>query len=159
MKKVKYIISLISIIALGFSAKGDGHEQPSIVEIAIGNPAFSTLVAAVVKADLVDTLNGNRQFTVFAPTNSAFDDLAGGEGQGILLVNDLDVATLTSILLYHVAPGERFSEDVVASDRIRTMAKEFVMVDEVLAGLVLPDVDASNGVVHVIDFVLIPPTD
>jgi uncharacterized surface protein with fasciclin (FAS1) repeats len=158
MKQIKYIISLFSIIALGFTAKADDHD-PSIVEIAIGNPAFSTLVAAVVKADLVDTLNGNRQFTVFAPTNSAFDDLAGGEGQGILLVNDLDVATLTSILLYHVAPGERFSEDVIAADKIRTMSKEFIMVDEVLAGLVLPDVDASNGVVHVIDFVLLPPSD
>jgi uncharacterized surface protein with fasciclin (FAS1) repeats len=107
----------------------------------------------------LDTLNGKRQFTVFAPTNSAFDDLAGGEGQGILLVNSLDVDTLKSILLYHVAPGERFSEDVVAADRIRTMSKQFIGVVEVLEGLVLADVDASNGVVHVIDFVLIPPAE
>jgi uncharacterized surface protein with fasciclin (FAS1) repeats len=159
MKKFTIIVTIFSLFALGFTARGDGHEQPTIVEIAAGNASFSTLVAAVVKTDLLDTLNGKRQFTVFAPTNSAFDDLAGGEGQGILLVNSLDADTLKSILLYHVAPGERFSEDVVAADRIRTMSKQFIGVDEVLEGLVLADVDASNGVVHVIDFVLIPPAE
>lgn len=159
MKKFTFIVTFVSLFALGFTARGDGHEQPTIVEIAAGNPSFSTLVAAVIKTDLLDALNGKRQYTVFAPTNSAFDELAGGEGQGIFLINSLDVDTLRSILLYHVAPGERFSEDVVAADRIRTLSRQFIGVDEVLEGLVLADVDASNGVVHVIDFVLIPPAE
>lgn len=141
----------------------------SIVEIALGNPNFSTLVAAVVKADLVDVLNGNRMFTVFAPTNDAFDAAAeavlGAGNTGTDLVEALDKETLTVILLYHVAPGERFSGDVVTAERIRMMNKDFTYVDGTTivgnnssANLVLDliDIDAKNGVIHVIDFVLLP---
>jgi uncharacterized surface protein with fasciclin (FAS1) repeats len=158
----------IALLAAPVSAQG---EKPgdSIVEIALGNDNFSTLVAAVVKADLVDTLNGNRMFTVFAPTNAAFDAAAeavlGAGNTGMDLVNALDKATLTNILLYHVAPGERFSGDVVSAEKIRTMNKSFVYVDGTTlvgnnssANLVLDliDIDAKNGVIHVIDFVLLP---
>ena len=174
MKKlspIKFVsVFLVAIFALGSFATGaQAKPGDTIVEIALGNPNFSTLVAAVVKADLVDTLNGNRMFTVFAPTNAAFDDAAEavlGEGySGIDLVNALDKDTLTSILLYHVSPGERFSGDVVSADRIRMMNKGFVFVDgTTLVGnnssanlnLGLIDLDASNGVIHVIDFVLLP---
>ncbi|MGC9452690.1 MAG: fasciclin domain-containing protein [Oceanipulchritudo sp.] len=170
------IIALSSIAVASLIAApvihADGHEEaPTIVEIALGNENFTTLVQAVSKAGLVDALNGKRQFTVFAPTNDAFDAAAAavlGDGAtGPELVDALDVATLTDILLYHVAPGERFSEDVVGAERVRTMNKSFLFVDaESLsllgigseAGLVLDliDIDASNGVVHVIDFVLLP---
>jgi uncharacterized surface protein with fasciclin (FAS1) repeats len=142
----------------------------SIVEIALGNDDFSTLVAAVVKADLVDTLNGNRMFTVFAPTNDAFDAAAeavlGAGFTGPELIDALDVDTLTAILLYHVAPGERFSGDVLAAERIRTVSKGFLFVDGTTlvgnnssANLIAPDlidIDAKNGVIHAIDFVLLP---
>jgi uncharacterized surface protein with fasciclin (FAS1) repeats len=174
MKKfssVKFVsILLVAIFVLGTVATGaQAKSGDTIVEIALGNSNFSTLVAAVVKADLVDTLNGNRMFTVFAPTNAAFDAAAeavlGAGNTGMDLVNALDKDTLTNILLYHVAPGERFSGDVVSADRIRTISKGFLFVDGTTlvgnnssANLILDliDIDASNGVIHVIDFVLLP---
>lgn len=122
-----------------------------------------------MKADLVGTLNGNRMFTVFAPTNAAFDAAAeavlGSGSTGMDLVNALDKKTLKNILLYHVSPGERFSGDVVNAERIRMMNKSFTFVQGTTivgnnssANLVLDliDIDASNGVIHVIDFVLLP---
>lgn len=176
MKKQIITISTLAIAAASFLASpvvhADGHESPgTIVDIAVGNDAFTTLVAAVSKAGLVDALSGKRNFTVFAPTNDAFDAAAAavlGEGvTGPELVDALPVDVLTDILLYHVAPGERFSEDVVGAQRVRTMNKSFLFVDadslSLLgigseAGLVLDliDIEASNGVIHVIDFVLLP---
>jgi uncharacterized surface protein with fasciclin (FAS1) repeats len=144
---------------------------PSIVEIALAVNAdtgeFSTLIAALVAADLVDALNGMHQYTVFAPTDEAFAAL----GLDADNIGDMDKATLTKILLYHVAPGERFAEDVVESERIRTLSKQFLfpevtedgvfILDEIGASpdaqVILPDVDARNGVIHVIDNVLLPP--
>jgi uncharacterized surface protein with fasciclin (FAS1) repeats len=165
-------VAMAALLAIALLAAPVSAEKPgdSIVEIALSDPAnFSTLVAAVVKADLVDTLNGNRMFTVFAPTNDAFDAAAeavlGAGNDGEDLVDALDKDALTNILLYHVAPGERFSDDVLSTERIRTLAKDFVFVDGTTivgnnssADLVLPlvDIDAKNGVIHVIDFVLLP---
>ncbi len=162
-------VLFIVVLAAGSLATEAKAEKPgdTIVEIALGNENFSTLVAAVVKADLVDALNANRMFTVFAPTNAAFDAAAAALGlpDGMALVNALDKDTLTNILLYHVSPGERFSGDVVTADRIRMMNKDFTYVDGTTivgngssANLVLDliDIDASNGVIHVIDFVLLP---
>src|SRR4029078_1072378 len=122
---------------------------------------FDYLIAAVVRAGLVDTLNRNRQFTVFAPTAAAFDDLFAA--LGVNGVSDIPVATLRAVLLYHVAPGERFSGDVVSSDRIRTLSKGFLR-PSVHAGaawlndarIVPADVDVSNGVIRVIGQVLLP---
>jgi uncharacterized surface protein with fasciclin (FAS1) repeats len=134
-------------------------DLPSIVDIAIGaNPGeFNTLVAAVVAADLVETLDGLRQFTVFAPTDEAFAALGLYPDN---IGSALDKATLTNILLCHVAPGKRLSEDVVTASRIRTMSKGFIMVDgTVLNGdvnIVAVDIEARNGVIHVIDAVLLP---
>lgn len=169
MKNLKILATTITIFAFSLAANADHHAKPTIVGIASSNSNFSTLVSAVVKANLVDVLNGKRQFTVFAPTNAAFDAAAeavlGAGNTGTDLVDALDVDSLTQILLYHVAPGERFSETVLTSERIRTMAKDFVMVDGTTlvgnnssANLVvdLIDLQASNGVVHVIDFVLLP---
>jgi len=173
--KISKVLSVLFVIILAAgaftplaAAKG---EKPgdTIVEIAISNGNFDTLVAAVIKADLVDTLNGNRMFTVFAPTDAAFDAAAeallGAGATGMELIDVLDKDTLTQILLYHVSPGERFSGDVVTADKIRMMNKDFTYVDGLSivgngssANLVLPliDIDASNGVIHVIDFVLLP---
>jgi len=138
---------------------------PTIVGVAVAVNAetgeFSYLIAAVQRAGLVDTLNGNRQFTVFAPTDAAFDALFAK--LGVSGVDDIPVATLRAVLLHHVAPGERFSADVLASTRIRMLDKSFThpaIVNGVPtidgATIVIPDVNASNGVIHVIDEVLLP---
>ena len=138
---------------------------PTIVGVAVAVNAetgeFSHLIAAVQRAGLVDTLNGNRQFTVFAPTDAAFDALFAK--LGVSGVDDIPVATLRAVLLHHVAPGERFSADVLASTRIRMLDKSFThpaIVNGVPtidgATIVIPDVNASNGVIHVIDAVLLP---
>jgi uncharacterized surface protein with fasciclin (FAS1) repeats len=163
----RIVLSLVSI-ALGLAivqpvaARSDG---PSIVQTAIAVNAetgeFSQLVAAVVRAGLADTLDGNRQFTVFAPTDAAFASLY--EKLGVSSVDEIPVDTLRAVLLYHVAPGERFSAQVLASSRIRTVSHAFLhvsirdgsaFVND--ARIVMPDVDASNGVIHVIDAVLLP---
>jgi uncharacterized surface protein with fasciclin (FAS1) repeats len=169
---VKFLsVLLVAAFALGAFATEAQAKRPgdTIAAIASSNPNFSTLVAAASKAGLVDTLNGNRMFTVFAPTNAAFDAAAvavlGAGNTGMDLVNALDEDTLRNILLYHVAPGNRFSQSVVNANRIRMMNKGFVFVDgATLVGnnssanlnLGLIDIKASNGVIHVIDFVLLP---
>lgn len=141
----------------------------TIVEIALENESFSTLVKAVEKAGLVDTLNGKRIFTVFAPTNEAFDEAAAavlGEGKfGTDLVDAIEPDVLRKILLYHVTPGQRVSRSVLNASRMRMAAGGFVFVEGTTlrgnsssADLVvdLIDIRASNGIIHVIDFVLLP---
>jgi uncharacterized surface protein with fasciclin (FAS1) repeats len=122
---------------------------------------FDELIAAASRAGLVGTLDGNRQFTVFAPTDAAFEELY--DSLGVDGVDDIPLDTLRAVLLHHVAPGERFSDDVLGSTRIRTLNGDFLApsleagaayVDD--ARIVLADVDASNGVIHVIDHVLLP---
>ena len=152
---------------LGIVAAPVAARQPgaTIVDTAIAVNAstgeFDELIAAVVRAGLVDALDGRRQLTVFAPTDAAFEQLYAALGVGG--VDDIPVATLRAVLLHHVAPGERFSGDVVASTRVRTLNRDFVFpsvsggsayVDG--ARILLADVDASNGVIHVIDSVLLP---
>ena len=138
---------------------------PTIVETAVAVNAssgeFDHLIEAVVRADLVEPLNANRQLTVFAPTDAAFEELFAT--LGVSGVSDIPVATLRAVLLYHVAPGERFSDDVVASTRIRTLSKGFLVPSVHDGGayvndarIVAADIDASNGVIHVIDTVLLP---
>ncbi|WP_169980135.1 fasciclin domain-containing protein [Tautonia rosea] len=136
---------------------------PTIVDIAIAvneeTGEFSTLIAALDAAGLVETLDGRRQFTVFAPTDAAFEKLGLNAGN----IGTLPVEALTNILLYHVSPGERFAEDVVSSTRIRTLNKGFTFPAVTAEGVFINqskilavDIDASNGVIHVIDTVLLP---
>jgi transforming growth factor-beta-induced protein len=153
------------VLGLGAQPVAARSAGPTIVETALAVNAqsgeFSQLIAAVQRAGLVDVLNGNRQFTVFAPTDAAFEQLYAT--LGVSGINDIPLPTLKAVLLYHVAPGERFSGDVLSSDRIRTLSKGF-LVPSVHDGsawvndarIVAADVDASNGVIHVIDTVLLP---
>jgi uncharacterized surface protein with fasciclin (FAS1) repeats len=138
-------------------------ERTSIVDVALQVNAetgeFATLIAAVVAANLVPVLDANRQFTVFAPTDAAFAEL----GLDASNIGSMDKAALTSILLYHVAPGSRPAEDVLKSEKIRTIAKKFLAVRVAADGafvndakILMPDVLADNGVIHVIDAVLLP---
>ena len=152
----------LAVVAAPAAARQPGA---TIVDTAIAVNAatgeFDELIGAVVRAGLVDELDGNRQFTVFAPTDAAFEDLY--TALDVDGVDDIPVATLKAVLLHHVAPGERFSGDVVTATRIRTLNRDFLspsvqggsaFVDG--ARILLADVDASNGVIHVIDSVLVP---
>jgi transforming growth factor-beta-induced protein len=153
------------ILGLGAQPVAAREPGPTIVGTALAVNAqtgeFDYLIQAVVRAGLVDTLNGNRQFTVFAPTDAAFENLF--TALGVSGIDQIPLDTLKAVLLYHVAPGERFSGDVVSSTRIRTVSKGFIVpsvhdgsawVND--ARIVAADVDASNGVIHVIDKVLLP---
>jgi uncharacterized surface protein with fasciclin (FAS1) repeats len=123
---------------------------------------FNTLIAALLCADplVLDTLAGNGQFTVFAPTDDAFAEL----GLDPESVCEIDSKTLTDILLYHVARGRRLSEDVLGSSRIRMLKGGFLMQDGGVltdalgreASIIVVDVEAANGVIHVIDRVVLP---
>ncbi len=132
----------------------------SITDIAVSDPDnFSTLVAALTAADLATTLAGEGEFTVFAPTNAAFDALPAGVLDGLLA----DVPALTDILLYHVSGSKLPAADVLSQSTIMTLQGSSVEVSETDgqfsidgAGFVITDIPAANGVIHVIDSVLIP---
>lgn len=132
--------------------------QQTIVDIAIANGNFTTLVKAVQAAGLVETLSGKGPFTVFAPTDAAFAKLPAGTVEALLK----DKAKLTSILTYHVVSGKVMTEDVVKLTSAKTLNGQSVAIDSKSgvkvndATVVTADVDASNGVIHVIDTVLLP---
>ncbi len=134
--------------------------QPDIVEIAVSDGRFTTLVAALDAAGLVETLQGDGPFTVFAPTDDAFAQLPAGTVDALLA----DIPTLTNILLYHVVAGAVPSSDVVNLTSATTVQGQPVMIstsDGVAvngANVVIPDIIASNGIIHVIDAVILPPT-
>ena len=136
-------------------------EAGTIVEVASGNPDFSTLVAAVSAADLAETLGAEGPYTVFAPTNEAFEALPAGLLDELLKPKNKEV--LTQILTYHVVAGEVMSTDIEPGD-VPTVEGEDLTI-AVTDGTVTvngatveaADIEASNGVIHVIDEVLVPP--
>ncbi len=135
---------------------------PTIVGLASSSEDLSTLVAAVSAAGLVDTLNGEGPFTVFAPTNKAFETAIAALGltaEELLANTDL----LTTVLTYHVVAGEFLAADVLAAETLKTVQGEDITVDAANvkvndSGIVQTDLKASNGVVHIIDAVLLPPS-
>ncbi len=135
-------------------------EQPGdIVEVAVANDDFNTLVAAVEAAGLVETLQGEGPFTVFAPTDAAFEALPDGVLESLL--EPENVETLQRILTYHVVPGAVFSTDIEPGDvaTVEGSTVTLATADGVTvngATVVLADVEASNGVIHVIDRVILP---
>ncbi|SFB60417.1 fasciclin domain-containing protein [Algoriphagus aquimarinus] len=137
-------------------------ETPNtVVDIAIGSPDHTTLVAAVEAADLVETLKGEGPFTVFAPTNAAFNALPAGTVEGLLKPEAK--ADLTSILTYHVVAGNVMSGDLKDGQMVTTLngkeLKVTIQDGKVMIGdatVVAADLAGSNGVVHVIDKVLLP---
>lgn len=150
-----------STLAACASNSGPGD----IVDIASSNPDFSTLVAALSAADLVSTLQGPGPFTVFAPTNAAFDALPAGTVETLLLPENK--AALQNVLLYHVVPGAITSDQIIGRrlsvDTVQGGALDVngnigkvgnVTVNG--ADVIAPDIIASNGVIHVIDEVLLP---
>ena len=148
-------------------------EQETIAEIAMGNEDFSTLVTAVKAAGLAETLNSEGPFTVFAPTNAAFDKLP--EGTVSTLVEPANKEKLAGILKYHVVSGEYMAADVVKAindndgsftiptvqggELTATLEGENVILTDAAGNkstIVMTDVDASNGVIHAIDAVVMP---
>jgi hypothetical protein len=133
----------------------------TIVDVAVGNADFSTLVKAVQAAGLVDTLNGEGPFTVFAPTNEAFAKIPADQLNAILA----DKAKLTSILTYHVVPGKIMAADLKPGEQSVTTvegSEAQVIVNDAGAtyadaNISATDVEACNGVIHVIDSVVVPP--
>jgi|GEM_PF-394590 len=137
----------------------------TIVDLALADETFATLVAAVDAADLVETLASEGPFTVFAPTNEAF--AAALEALGLTAEELLaDTDTLTTVLLYHVVAGNVTSSDIVDGAEVETVQGETILTEIVDGGVVLngavnviaADITASNGVIHVIDGVLLPPS-
>jgi transforming growth factor-beta-induced protein len=137
-------------------------EPMTIVDVAVADGRFTTLAAALGAADLVETLQGEGPFTVFAPTDDAFAMLPEGTVEALLA----DIPALTEILLYHVVSGEVMAADVVGLSSAETVGgmplKISVDGDKVMingAQVLITDVQADNGVIHVIDSVLLPPGD
>ncbi|MFT6350200.1 MAG: putative surface protein with fasciclin (FAS1) repeats [Psychromonas sp.] len=143
-------------------AQADGHGmKKDIVDVAVENGSFTTLVAALKAAELVDTLKSKGPFTVFAPTDEAFAKLPAGTLEMLLLPENKE--QLVSILTYHVVAGKVMAADVMKLNSAATVQGQDVMVDtmggKVMindATVVIADVKASNGVIHVIDGVMLP---
>lgn len=139
----------------------DAAETGDIVAVAAATEGFSTLVAAIEAAGLVETLQGAGPFTVFAPTDDAFAALPAGLLDKLLLPENVGV--LTAILTYHVVPGQVMSADVTAGDVATVEGSTIAIATDGGvtvngANVVTVDVAASNGVIHVIDQVIVPPT-
>ena len=154
---------LVAVLSLTLPAQSKPGSEPSILEVAASVNAatgeFSTLIAAVEYTGLAGALDANRHFTVFAPTDAAFAEL----GLDASTVTSIPAGDLAAILLYHVSPGDRFAEDVVSAERVRMLSKGFTFPSVTSEGaflndaqIVMPDIDCRNGVVHVIDAVLMP---
>ncbi len=140
---------------------GTGHKSGDLVEVATKAGSFGTLVAALEAADLVETLRGDAHFTVFAPTDAAFERLGRDTVHQLLQPQNRD--RLRAILTYHVVPGSVDSKHVVAAKELHTVNGAALAVhagDEVRVGgakVLKVDIAASNGTIHVIDHVLTPP--
>jgi uncharacterized surface protein with fasciclin (FAS1) repeats len=156
------VIHVIESVILPPS-EDDAMMEKTIVEIAVADGRFNTLVAAVTAAELVDTLNGEGPLTVFAPTDDAFAALPEGTVENLLLPENKQA--LTDILLYHVVSGKVMAADVVDLESAPTVLGQDITIrvedgnvflnDTVQ--VIITDIEASNGVIHVIDAVLLPP--
>lgn len=152
------LIASLTVFTLADSNK---NNKKDIVTIAVEAGNFKTLAAALTEAGLIETLKGKGPFTVFAPTDEAFSKLPEGTVENLLK----DKEALTKVLLYHVVSGEVMAKDVVnlssaetvegSNIRIQT-ADGKVMINN--AQVTSADIKASNGVIHVIDTVIMPPT-
>ena len=167
----KVLASLVVVLGLSI-ALADGHsDMPgTVVDIAVGSEAHTTLVAAVTEAGLVETLSGEGPFTVFAPTDDAF--AAALEALGLTAAELLASPDLGGILTYHVVAGKLMAADVLAAVEAGggtamvetvngasitvTVVDGMVMIDGT-ATVTAVDLEAGNGVVHVLDAVILPP--
>ena len=154
------LVALLAVATSPLAARGANAQAGTIVDVASADPNFSTLVTAIKAAGLAETLAGPGPFTVFAPTNAAFAKLPAGTVDSLL--EPKNKAKLKAILLYHVVAGTVMAADI-KSGPVKTLDAKPVTLDKSDAGVkvndatvVKADVAASNGVVHVIDTVLLP---
>ncbi|SDN72421.1 Uncaracterized surface protein containing fasciclin (FAS1) repeats [Halomonas shengliensis] len=162
MKTVGWMTAAAAGVLLSAAAQADHHGmKKDIVDTAVEAGQFETLVAAVQAAGLVETLKGEGPFTVFAPTDEAFAALPEGTVESLLEEENRD--QLQSILTYHVVSGKIMAEDAMAADSATTLQGQdltittmdgSVMIDD--ATVIQADIETSNGVIHVIDSVLMP---
>ena len=159
-------IKILSVITLAIFLSAtaliaSSHTKKDIVDTAVSAGSFNTLVAAVQAADLVDTLKGEGPFTVFAPTDDAFAKLPAGTVEDLLKPENKD--KLKAVLTYHVVSGKYMAKDVATMKMADTVNGQSVlismdagnvMVDN--AKVVQADIECSNGVIHVIDTVILP---
>ncbi|MDE5412542.1 fasciclin domain-containing protein [Alkalihalobacterium chitinilyticum] len=156
------VFMLLMSMSMGMGVLADNHEGDDIVDTAVAADDFNTLVAAVQAADLVDALKAEGPFTVFAPTDEAFANLL--DELGVTADELLASEDLTDILLYHVVEGKVMSTDLVDGMEATTLNGEKITitlnpVQVNGVNVVTPDVEASNGVIHVIDAVLLPASN
>jgi len=152
--------ALLSIVATSAFAAPAYQAEKDVVDIAVEDGRFTTLVTALQAANLVDTLKGEGPFTVFAPTDEAFNKLPEGTLESLLA----DIPALTGVLTYHVVPGKVMAADVVGLDMADTVQGQAIditvdgdMVKVNDAQVIITDIEGSNGVIHVIDSVILPP--
>lgn len=153
--------TLLALTASTALAGAAYAQSMDIVDTAVANGNFTTLVAAVQAAGLVDTLKGPGPFTVFAPTDAAFAALPAGTVEGLLA----DIPALTGVLTYHVLPGavasSALSEGLTAAT-VNGANVTFTLANGPQingANIVMTDIQTSNGVIHVIDAVILPPAN
>ena len=158
----KLLITTFAIFAIASNLVFSKESSKDIVDTAVSNGSFKTLAAALTAAGLVDTLKGDGPFTVFAPTDAAFAKLPKGTVETLLKPENKD--KLIDILTYHVVSGKVPSKVAVTLDNATAINKKDIKVKKKKGGLFLnkskviaTDVQASNGVIHVIDKVLLPP--
>jgi uncharacterized surface protein with fasciclin (FAS1) repeats len=153
------LMSSLTFIPL---AQADDHGmKKDIIDVAVENGSFTTLVEAIKAAGLVDTLKGDGPFTVFAPTDEAFAKLPQGTLEMLLLPENKE--KLVSVLTYHVVAGKVMAADIMKIDSAATLQGQKIIVNTMdgkvmidNAEVVIADVQGSNGVIHVIDNVILP---
>lgn len=156
-----FVLATVSVFAQMDTKMVKNSAELNIVQTAINAGNFTTLATALTEAGLVDALEGKGPFTVFAPTDEAFKNLPDGALDNLLK----DKEALKNVLLYHVVSGDISSAQIVDLNEVKTLngseikiktSDGKVMVNN--ADVIGADVDASNGIIHVIDKVLLPPT-
>ena len=161
IRNLTFATALVAL-SIGSTTSANDDYEKDIVETAVAAGSFTTLAAALDAAGLIDTLKGDGPFTVFAPTDEAFAKLPEGTVESLLQ----DIPTLKQILTYHVVAGMVDAAQVVNLDSAKTVNGESlrisvkgdtVMVDD--ATVVTTDIMASNGIIHVIDLVILPKGD
>lgn len=168
LKSLAKTLTVAAAALLAMNAYADGHGDHSkkeakmdIVDTAVAAGSFNTLATALTEAGLIEKLKGDGPFTVFAPTDEAFSKIPEDQLKGILADKEL----LTSILTYHVVAGKVLAADVVKLDSATTIQGSNVSIDTTEgvkvndANVVKTDIMTSNGVIHVIDTVLVPAAE
>ena len=157
MRKLMIVVAAAALAAFPVAMQA-GHHEKDIVDTAVAAGNFQTLATALQAAGLVETLKGKGPFTVFAPTDEAFSRIPQADLQALLA----DKAKLTKVLTYHVVPGKVTAAEVVKLSSAKTVEGQSVKIDASDgvkvdgANVIKADIMASNGVIHVIDSVILP---